>query len=313
MGLLLLMGSSDTVPPSFSGALDGVTTDLLSAWSVSRRLLAAYTGPLVRVRRSTDNTEQDFSGSGSEGAVDAAAVASFCGAGDGFLVTVYDQSGLGRHFTQSSTTIQPIVCESGVAVTAGSRLGAKFVDVDLRRMSVASSTAFYNALHTTGGTVAFVLQVDDTASTKVICGNSGATGQGGFQFLFTNAEAFSSRASRLDVAGTPTSGNSVSSTHSSFGTAHSVAICSLDPDNGTAANRSLLWRNGTSIAGNNSLTGTPRVENAANDFLLGASTGIAAGFDGIFQELAVWSNLISTVNRDSYEANAGTFYGITVA
>ena len=309
MGLLLLMGDS-----GFRGALDTLTTGLSSVWSTARRTRTAYSklDPIVRIRRDSDSTESDFAGD-SNGIVSADAIAAFCGAGGGFYRTIYDQSGLGRHFEQTSTSIQPIACESGVPVTVGGRLAAKFVEADLRRMAVTGSTAFYNALHTTGGTIASVLTVDDTATTKVFLGNSSGTNQAGFQVIFTTGEALLSRVSRLDVAGTPTSGNSVSSTHNSFGTSNSVAVCVLDPDNATAADRSLLWRNGTSIAGNNAATGTPLVENAANNLTLGASTVSLSGFDGTFQELAIWSNIISTANRDFYESNAGSFYGITVA
>ena len=46
--------------PAFVGALDAYASGLAGAWSVSRRLLTSYSGPLVRVRRSSDNAEQDI-------------------------------------------------------------------------------------------------------------------------------------------------------------------------------------------------------------------------------------------------------------
>lgn len=76
--------------------LDGYTTNLWGAWS-TRVLLTAYTGNLIRVRRSSDSTEQDIGQ--SAGLLDESALTSFVGAGDGYVVTYYDQSGNGRNLT----------------------------------------------------------------------------------------------------------------------------------------------------------------------------------------------------------------------
>lgn len=51
-----------------------------------------YTGACIRVRRSSDNTEQDI-GFGSDNYLDVSAMQSFVGAGTGWLVTWYAQFG----------------------------------------------------------------------------------------------------------------------------------------------------------------------------------------------------------------------------
>jgi hypothetical protein len=56
-----------------------------------RKLRTAYTGNCVRIRRSSDNAELDFGFVNNY--VDTAAISTFCGAGNGFVVTWYDQSG----------------------------------------------------------------------------------------------------------------------------------------------------------------------------------------------------------------------------
>lgn len=73
--------------------LDGYTTSLWAAWS-TRQLLTSYTGNLIRVKRSSDSTEQDIGQIG--GLLDEAALAAFVGANTGYIVTYYDQSGNGR-------------------------------------------------------------------------------------------------------------------------------------------------------------------------------------------------------------------------
>jgi hypothetical protein len=309
MSLLLLMGDS-----AFRGALDSLGTGLAVAWSVGRRLRTGYTGNIIRVRRSSDNAESDF-GYLANGSVSVAAVQSFCGAGDGFLTTIYDQSGNARNLTQSSTTIQPIVCESGVAVTENGRLVPKYVAAASRRMEFLSSTSVINFMHTTGGTFAVVSKANDTAALKSIIGCSGGTNAAAFQVRRTAAEQWLIQTQRRDIAGVATSGTTIDvTTTGSASTANSVAVFLVDPDNGTAASRLQVWQNGTQDAASNAQSDPPFVENTAANYAIGSLT--TAGlqpFDGTISEIVIWSQILSTANRDLYESNAGTFYGITVA
>ncbi|WP_223226709.1 hypothetical protein, partial [Klebsiella michiganensis] len=48
-----------------------------------RQLSASYTGPAIRVRRSSDNTEINI-GFTAEGDLDTTALLNFCGSGNGF-------------------------------------------------------------------------------------------------------------------------------------------------------------------------------------------------------------------------------------
>jgi PKD repeat protein len=84
-----------------------------------RKLRAAYLGSCIRVRRSSDNTEQDI-GFASNGVIDVSAMLSFVGVGNGFVVTWYDQSGNGRNITQSTGSNQPqIVFTGAIAIRNG--------------------------------------------------------------------------------------------------------------------------------------------------------------------------------------------------
>ncbi len=77
-----------------------------------RRMRSTYSGALMRVRRSSDSTELDIGQ--VDGYLDTASLMTFVGAGDGFVVTLYDQSGGAHDFTQATTTKQPRVVISGV-------------------------------------------------------------------------------------------------------------------------------------------------------------------------------------------------------
>jgi hypothetical protein len=100
----------------FVGALDALSTAPSMALSPYRRLLSSYTGSLIRVRRSSDNAEQDI-GYDGDGLLDTTALTTFTGAGNGFIVTEYDQSGNGHDAGQSTAAAQPQIVSSGSVLT----------------------------------------------------------------------------------------------------------------------------------------------------------------------------------------------------
>jgi hypothetical protein len=76
-----------------------------------RQLDTTYTGSAIRVRRASDNTEQDIGFDGN-GDLDTTALATFCSGTDGFVKTWFDQSGNGLDLTQTSTGEQFKVYDS---------------------------------------------------------------------------------------------------------------------------------------------------------------------------------------------------------
>ena len=84
-----------------------------AAAAYSLRDLSSSTTNVVRVRRSSDNTEQDFTST----QVTDGTLETFVGAGnDGFVVTWYDQSGNSRNAEQTNTSLQPVIVSSGSLV-----------------------------------------------------------------------------------------------------------------------------------------------------------------------------------------------------
>jgi hypothetical protein len=81
-----------------------------------RKLRTAYTGPAIRVRRSSDNAELDI-GFTSTGGLDIDTLLAFVGTGNGFVTTWYDQSGNGRDATMTTATLQPQIVSNGVILT----------------------------------------------------------------------------------------------------------------------------------------------------------------------------------------------------
>ena len=95
------------------GLLD-TFTGAAAAYSL-RDLTFLRGGPVIRVRRSSDSTEQDFTAT----QVTDGTLTTFCGAGNGFVRTWYDQSGNGRHLEQAVTASQLSIVASGALESDG--------------------------------------------------------------------------------------------------------------------------------------------------------------------------------------------------
>lgn len=110
-------------PLAVPGVLD-FAPGAAAAYSL-RNLSSTYAGPVVTVRRSTDDAEADFTAA----EVSDGTLAGWAGA-DGFVKQWWDQSGNARHATQATTTAQPQIVDSGVLVTEGGKAAVRFDGVD---------------------------------------------------------------------------------------------------------------------------------------------------------------------------------------
>ena len=77
----------------------------------SLRKLKSSAVNCIRVRRSSDNTEMDIGFIGNE--IDTSALLSFCGSGNGFVRTWYDQTGNNNHFHQTGLSQQMRIVNNG--------------------------------------------------------------------------------------------------------------------------------------------------------------------------------------------------------
>jgi hypothetical protein len=89
-----------------SGILDNIATDLAAAYSL-RKLKGDYTGPLIRLRRSSDNAERNFYSQDNDIFIDQTAITDWAGGANLFVVLWYDQSGNEFHALQSVQNKQP--------------------------------------------------------------------------------------------------------------------------------------------------------------------------------------------------------------
>ena len=90
-----------TLKPSH--ILDEKLTNISFAFGM-RLLVSDYNGPLVRLRRTSDNAEKDF-GWGDDDRVDISAINTWRNGSNVHVHTWYDQSGLGRNAVQTETIV----------------------------------------------------------------------------------------------------------------------------------------------------------------------------------------------------------------
>lgn len=84
-----------------------------AGYSVARKLRNAYSGSCIRVRRSSDNAEQDIGFDGLD--MDTTSLAAFCSGTNGFITTIYDQQST-NNITQTTAARQPKIYDSATGV-----------------------------------------------------------------------------------------------------------------------------------------------------------------------------------------------------
>ena len=112
----MITGYSNTI--SVTTSAPSLLLDLYPNAAVAfsvRKLRTAYTGSSIRVRRSSDNAEQDIGF--VSGYLDTTTLLSFCAGTSGYVTTWYDQSGNGNNAIQSTAATQSRIVQGGVLET----------------------------------------------------------------------------------------------------------------------------------------------------------------------------------------------------
>ena len=112
------------VPRKVPGLLD-LVPGAAAAYSL-RSLSNSYADPVVTVRRSSDDAEEDFTAA----EVADGTLAAFCGAGDGFVKQWWDQSGSANHAVAAADTNEPKIVDGGVVVTEEGKPALQFDGTD---------------------------------------------------------------------------------------------------------------------------------------------------------------------------------------
>lgn len=291
---------------SWAGATDivGTTSLLLDTYSSAaaayslRKLRTAYTGSAIRVRRSSDNTEQNIGFSGVN--LDTAALTTFCGAGNGFVTTWYDQSGNANNCVQSTAANQAQIVTSGSIVTQNGKPSLLFNGTTQNFLSTAAiDPLFITAVNTPNLTGVFTTIMGADSSTA---GFSGAiyfqystptrTAQFGRKTITdTNTPTFFAKSSIQEV-------NNVTNLMTGTRTSTSIAIYTNNVvrGTGTTAAPSLAGLGGTDAGKFRLMAGY--FTNNVVDYMTGNLT----------EFIAYTSD--QSANRTGINTNINTYYGI---
>jgi hypothetical protein len=124
-----------------------------AAAAYSLRLLdsSLYVGSAIRVRRSSDNTEQDI-GFNVFGELDTVSLTAFAGVGDAFCKVWYDQSGNSKDATQTTTASQPQIVSSGAVITENGKpaimeYGGTYKSLNVSSVSIAADDGSFFAVN----------------------------------------------------------------------------------------------------------------------------------------------------------------------
>ena len=281
--------TNSATPTLTARALDGLSP--AAAYS-TRRLRSAYAGPLLRVRRSTDNATQDI-GTTIAGGLDVTALTSFCGSASCLVTTWYDQSGNGRNASQATASLQPRLVNAGT-LEAENGLPAPY-------FSGAISVSLKTANVTLGFSSNTVMAVCRNIGTGATTGGIIASGSGGWGVYYYSIVGYT-----LDGSGAGSTNSANTSPTSNF-----VQLSGTYASASTA--NSSIYVNGALIE---NYTGTGVfVGNASNPIELGGRTvgGLTTRvFTGHISEAIMFSGAITTTNRQALEQNQGAWFGIAI-
>jgi len=275
----ILTSSSFTTSAGASYILDTLAVAPTNVYSM-RKLLSAYSGNAIRVRRSSDNTEQDIGFSSN--ILDTTTLLSFVGAGTGYVVTWYDQSGNNRDLTQTTQSQQAIIVSSGILV----------VNNGVPYMTYPSGGIMFTSTNFSwGGTVCMSAVAWTSASSYRRLVNVGTDNLCFFGSVSGNAAVF---------VGTGTGWNDVN--------ANVTSVAVTSPSVMSFVNNGATLRpftNGTTHTTKNGATIT------VGSQVLGLGTFSTQDWSGRVAELIAWQGL-STTDRRTLEVDQGTYYGVTV-
>jgi hypothetical protein len=280
-------GAAKTVTstPGFTGILDSLPATL-AAYSL-RRLGSGYTGALVRVRRSSDNIEQDI-GATLAGDLNAAALAGFCGSASCFVRTLYDQSGNAVDADQTTAASQPRIYASGATELEGARPALRYTAAgQLLVASVPGQTIL--------ATWNVVARSTNTATNRHVLGNRGSPTNSGRWIRATIGGggyiAVNTGGATVTLSGSVTQQRVVTALSSSANMSGAYDGVFTSGVNGGfyAASTSPMWIGGGGFG-----------QQSTGDWI------------GTISEVTIFDAPLSTTNRQTLERNQGAWFGIAV-
>jgi hypothetical protein len=284
--------ASPTLTTPAALLIDAVGVSALSAFSL-RKLRSAYAGSAVRIRRSSDNAEQDVGFSGEN--FDYASAESFVGAGnDGFVVKWYDQSSNTYDASASTTAKQPRLVSSGTC-HVGPKAGTYSLD---SYYSANSTSLVFNTLGLRWPfTISSVVIFDNVTNQNYLVGHQNGGNEG---TIYHRAYSSNLQTGVKDATNTRTAQKAVS-TATWY---HHVSLCDATVGHLNKAGQNgsaLVDADGTTSAGSNA---------AFDTCLFNRPDNSTYALNGRLSECVIWPDDLDDTQRGVCQTNTNAYYSI---
>lgn len=295
--------SFTTLPAPVTLGVSGIAS--ARAYSVARKIVSNYTGPLINVRRSSDNATQDIGFVSGTGDLDTSALSTFVGSNSAYVATLYDQSGNGRHLTQATTANQYRIVNAGTLSIKGANskpaldgsVGSTHM-FDSSPGAYAAGSATFLAVYASAGAlgtskwlVTETLSSDNYGQYLPITNDSSSSTTISRSMRNNSAQSFlSDRAATVTPAAFDTNQHVLTSVDS--GSSFSQYV------DGTIVGSATSYTRGSSIS--------------LDRFVLGCGirlSGLVGNILGLPAELVVWYSALGGTDQSTAQANAKAYYG----
>lgn len=269
-------GCLGSVAPGYAGPGNVVSGAII--WCGLRAYSVSTIGAnAIRLRRDSDNTEQDFV-TVAGGGLDLAGITSFKGAANLFITKLYDQIGT-NHFTQATAGFQPSFTLNGL----GSLPIATFVRANVSNFQGTSGIVQAQPL-----TASMVME-----RLSVPVSNQNTWDQNGAPFI---GAAFTTSANQYQMyisGGTNLNATATDNVFHAFQMVYNGASSDNNVD-------------GTPTTGN---IGASTGLNNASPLVLGQFDNSGDAFDGILQEFGIWGSAFSSSQSSMMSSNQHAYWG----
>ena len=276
---------STTLYNSFTTA---IKTSVMVAFSL-RKVNPGYTGAVVKVRRSSDNIENDFFGT-STGALTnstGTSISSWLGAATGYVSIWYDQSGVGRNATQATASYQPILNLTQftfptIHFNSSSQTDQKYLLIGNLTVTAPFTFIFTSRVTRSGRWIAH-----STTSPNTLMGH------------------WSGQEASFYMDGNPGGGTGNANTLSRYNTVYNQDYINMAGKSTTSLDYYFI--NGS--LRHDTIAGT--ATNFGNSIMLGGGHNTSEYAAGYFMELIINNVMIPRSELNVIQSNIQTFYNIT--
>lgn len=267
----------------------GLTAATASAAAFSlRKLRSAYNGAAIRVRRSSDQAEQNIFFMPS-GIIDTAVLKAFVGSANAFVTIWYDQSGNQRNAVQTDTLKQPSIVTAGVINGLNGRPTLRFDGI---ANATTGDGLLVSNLPTQTGTSNSVFWIQRTSDGQYMPLYTGLCSTSGYILAASNGDLSTDilscnqhTAGSFIINGANTNWNTASTRNTAYQALNGLTSIV------TILHQPLTWNGNMHIGG-----GTIRTD--------------AWMYAGDMSEIVITNTTLSTASLIAVENNMGNYYSI---